>query len=389
MTRIILITGKGGTGKTTCAAATALKCAELGYKTLAISSDPAHSLADSLDVSKREEIIEITPYFSILEINAQKEMDKEWKDIQEYLTNFFALRGIDEILAGEMVTFPGADELFCILKIEDYKDEFDVIVLDTAPTGHTIRMIAFPEAIGTMGRRLMKVDKFILKILRPFQRLLSSPLPESELYNQTESLLDKVLDVKAILQDSESCTCRFVTNLEKLPMIETIRSLTFMNLFGILVDAVIVNKIIPDTVSDPYFQHWKEIQSQHMQKINNAFDPIPIFKIPLYPNEIIGIDSLKIMGNQIYGNKDPTEKFFDEKPFLIWGENDNLIISIKFPFSQKGDFDMTQDNDELIIRVGDYKRIIYLPSIALNYEITHAKFTQKNELQIIFQKVKE
>ena len=389
MTRIILITGKGGTGKTTCAAATALKCAELGYKTLAISSDPAHSLADSLDVSKREEIIEITPYFSILEINAQKEMDKEWKDIQEYLTNFFALRGIDEILAGEMVTFPGADELFCILKIEDYKDEFDVIVLDTAPTGHTIRMIAFPEAIGTMGRRLMKVDKFLLKILRPFQRLLSSPLPESELHNQAESLLDKVLDVKAILQDSESCTCRFVTNLEKLPMIETIRSLTFMNLFGILVDAVIVNKIIPDTVSDPYFQHWKEIQSQHMQKIKNAFDPIPIFKIPLYPNEIIGIDSLKIMGNQIYGNKDPTEKFFDEKPFLIWGENDNLIISIKFPFSQKGDFDMTQDNDELIIRVGDYKRIIYLPSIALNYEITHAKFTQKNELQIIFQKVKE
>jgi len=385
--RILVFTGKGGTGKTTVAAATGLRCAENGKKTLMLSTDPAHSLSDAVGINLGDHSPKkITENLYGLEIDSQRLMEEKWEVVLKYLTQLFTARGFDQALASEMVVIPGMDELFSLLTIRQYINEYDVIVLDTAPTGHTLRLMSFPEVLGSLGRNLVELEKIILEELKPLRMLLPVSLPGADVQKVTDSLIDEAMEVRELLVDPTVTTVKLVVNPEKMVLLESMRTLTFMNLFGFLVDGVVVNRLLPEEISDPFFVRWKQQQADYMKQIDEAFDPLPILPVPLFQEEIIGITLLGKVADALYHDKDPTETLTTERPFqLVQQDNGNYELVIKLPFSEKGELSIEHDRNTLVIRVGKYKRVLYLPTVIRDREIEKAKF-HENELRILFLK---
>ncbi len=384
MTRTIIFTGKGGVGKTTCAAATALQCAKRGKKTLVMSSDPVQALSDCFNVQLgKEQPKEIRPNLFGLQINLEGEIDKEYGVVRNFLTRLFQSRGIEDAVASEMVAFPGLDELFSILKITEYIHHFQIIVLDTAPTGHTLRLLSFPQVFSMFGKYLLRVQRGIMKIFEPLrertEQVVRTPIPDELFFAQMEGLIQRINEMRDLLVKSTMTSVRIVTNLEKMPILESERALTFMNLYGLTVDALCVNKIIPDDIKDPYFEKWKETQHKYMERIENTFYPIKILKIHLQQEEVIGLKLLEQIATDMYGAKgDPSEIYSQERSFTIDTDIEgNLIMIINLPFSKKEKTEVRKKGEELIIHVGDYKRILLLPKIAQNMKIASARFEEK------------
>ena len=382
MTRIILFTGKGGVGKTTVAAATAIKSAELGNKTLVISTDPAHSLSDSFGVRLNPFPTKVTENLEGMEVNVEYELERHWSTIKEYLSLFFRSQGIEDVVAEELAIFPGFDELASLLHLlKFYKSgEYDAIVLDCAPTGETLRLLSVPEVAKWYMNRFFGIEKKVLRIIKPIaEPLMDVPLPSDEVLDKIQELYTKISELKDILE-SKDTSVRIVMNPEKMVIRESERAFTYLNLFGYRVDCIIVNKIFPEKAGE-YFSEWMKIQREYLKEIEEKF-PLPVMKVEFKSTEVTG-GLLRDIAEEMYGDRDPIEIFHEGKPIVIEKEGDDFVLRIKAPFVEKQDIKLFKRGEELVIIAGQWKRIVFLPQSLAIREPHSARFSE-GELKIIF-----
>ncbi|MFZ5986196.1 MAG: ArsA family ATPase [Bacillota bacterium] len=379
--RIMLYTGKGGVGKTSIAAATALKCAKKGLKTLVVSTDAAHSLGDSLDIRLSPEPKEIRKNLWAQEIDSIHEVEQGWGKVQEYLTTLFTAKTVKDITTEELTVFPGIEDLLSLLRILKYYKEktFDVIVIDCAPTGETLALLSFPEMLRWWMDKLFPIKRKAMKLMKPIaEPLLGVPMPSDNVMGEIENIYNQLDEMKQILSDRDITSIRIVVNPEKMVIKEAQRSFTYLNIYNFNVDAIVVNRIIPDNVSDEYFKVWKDIQKKYREMIVDSFTPVPIYNAPLFEKEIVGLEILERLGDEIFKDEDPSRIFYNTRTQNVTKENDEYTLSIYMPFTDKKDLSLNQKADELIVKVGSIKRNITLPRTLLNYTVKGAKF--ENEI---------
>ena len=382
MPRIILFTGKGGVGKTTIASATAFLASDLGYKTLVISSDPAHSLSDAFEVELGHKPTKIEERLYGMEVNVQKELEEHWDTIKKYLSLFFKSQGIDDVLAEELAIFPGFDELASLLHLIEFHEssDFDLIVLDCAPTGETLRLLSVPEMAKWYMNRFFGIEKKLLKIVRPIaEPIIDVPLPDDNVLDKVQELYVKIGKVKSVLE-SENTTIRIVMNPEKMVIKESERAFTYLNLFGYRVDAVIVNKLFPEK-DEEFVRSWRRIQEKYMEEIREKFN-LPILKAYYREREVVGKDLLEF-AREVYGERDPTDIFAKEQPMKIYSEDGYMVLAVKVPFAKREELKLLKRGDELIVLLGQWKRYIYLPQSLAYREVSKAKL-EGGELKVYF-----
>ncbi len=380
--RIILFTGKGGVGKTTVASATALKTAKLGYKTLVISTDPAHSLSDAFQKELNPYPTKVTENLYAMEVNVEYELERHWNVVKEYLTIFFKSQGIEDVVAEELAIFPGFDEFASLLHLLDHyeKRDFDVIILDCAPTGETLRLLSVPEVARWYMNRFFGIEKKLLKLVRPIaEPLIDVPLPSEDVLSKIQELYVKIGKLKEILE-SDVTTVRIVMNPEKMVIRESERAFTYLNLFGYRVDCVIVNKVFPENVGE-YFSKWIEIQRSYLNEIAERF-PVPIFKVQFKDREVVG-EELESLADEIYGGNDPTKVFYHHRPMEIRKEGSYSVLSINVPFIEKKDLKLLKRGEELIIIARNWKRIVFLPQSLALKDVIKAEF-RNQRLNVYF-----
>lgn len=375
--RIILFAGKGGVGKTSLSAATGIKSSELGYKTLVMSLDPAHSLSDVFDLDRRLMDknkglpIQVGDRLWIQELDVQEEIGKNWGEVHDYISTLLSVSGIEEILAEELAILPGMEEVSSLLYINRYarQKRFDVILLDCAPTGEAIRFISIPTALEWYMKKIFKLERQIAKYVRPVAKKVSTvPLPEDKYFETLQRLFDKLEGVDRLLSDPKITSVRLATNPEKIVIKETQRAFLYFCLYKICIDAIVINRIFPTRIEDGYFEAWKRSQEGYIGQIEEYFSPIPILKAKLFQDEILGADDLAALADEIYRGKDPTEIFYSESPYNFTKKDGNYVLNIKLPFVTKEDIDLGKTADELIVRIGAFKRHILLPRrIATTY----------------------
>jgi arsenite-transporting ATPase len=385
--RIILYTGKGGVGKTCISAATAVKCANLGYKTVVLSTDAAHSLSDSLDIPIGDEIKQITPKLYAQEINVQHEMRRNWGQIKSFIVDFLSKQGMKGLIAEEFAIFPGMEELFSLLKLKEYHEQqqFDLAIIDCAPTGSTMRLLNMPNILGWYMEHFFHLERRIVKMVKPVVEKVYNNvlLPTDEVYFSVEDLYSRISGLQEILTDPDQCSVRLVCNPEKMVIKESQRAYTYLSLFGFTVDAVVANKVLPPTVKDPYFAKWQEIQQKYMEYARAAFHPLTVFQARLFDNEMVGLEALEVLGETIYQEQDPAQIFYREKPFSIEKNNGGYDLYIKLPFADKRDMNMWVKGDELILEIGNFKTNTLLPGNLINLPLKEAVF-QDHRLKVTF-----
>jgi len=368
--RIIFFAGKGGVGKTSVAAATGIRAAQAGSRTLVMSLDVAHSLADIFDLDRglidknRGKPIKVGNTLWIQELDIQEEIEKNWGDIHKYLSTLLNTTGLDEILAEELAILPGMEEVSLLLYINRYvrTKKFDVILLDCAPTGESLRFISIPTTLEWYIKKIFKMERTIARYARPLaKRLYDVPLPGEDYFDAIEMLFQRLQGVDEILVDPETTTVRLVTNPEKIVLKETQRAFMYFSLYKMNTDAIIMNRILPESVQDAYFKDWRVQQGEYIRQAETYFSPIPLFPVNLFRGEILGKDRLASLAEEIYGDKDPLERFFKGEPYSLVKTNGRYQLKIRLPFIEKKDVDLNKISDELIIRVGAFKRHILLP----------------------------
>jgi arsenite-transporting ATPase len=384
--RVIVHTGKGGVGKTSISAATALRCAELGQKTLVISTDTAHSLGDSLNIKIGPEPVQILENLWAQEVDARYSMDKYWGKIQSYLTAFFSKQRAEEIVAEEVTIIPGLEEGAALLWINEFfqKGEFDVLIVDAAPTAETIRLLSLPDVTRWWLDRIMRLTRGF-KVVTDAAKTIGNfvqgrdkkekPLDiADDAWAQVNSLFDMLENVRALLTDPEIASMRLVVNPEHMVIKETQRTFTYLNLYSYATDAVLVNRIFPDEITDPFFQKWKERQQENVQFVREGFGGLPVFTAPLFREEMGGLDLLRRLARELYGDRNPAERL-SHGGTHHWEKVDSskdgtkYILHIPLGFAEKSDIDMYRSRDEITLRVGPYRRNIILPSMVHDLEI--------------------
>ncbi len=385
--RIILFTGKGGVGKTSISAATAIRSAQLGHRTIVVSTDPAHSLGDSFDQPIGPEPVQLAPNLWAQEIDLLHQMEQNWGAVQQYLATLFAWRGMDGMMAEEASILPGMEELASLLQIGNLAEsgDYDVIVVDMAPTGATLQLLAFPEMATWYIEKIFPFERTAIKIARPIVRSVSdAPMPEDDFFAAVESLVRDLSKLEALLTDRDVSSVRMVVNPEKMVIKEAQRAFTYLNLYNLPVDAVISNRHLPGEVSDPYFAQWKERQAHYAQIIADSFAPLPIFSVPLLDAEVVGYEMLERMGQVVYGEDDPTQIYYRGKAQELIKAGDDYILLLPLPLVKKGDVNLHRGSyDELIVRIGGWKRHISLPSSLTGKEVAGARY-RDNHLEIRF-----
>jgi len=375
--RVLVYTGKGGVGKTSVAAATGLRSARLGHRTIVLSTDAAHSLGDSYQTRLGPEPTKLADNLWAQEIDALHEMERNWGKIQDYLGRLLSLPGMSQIAVEELTVFPGTEELFSLLEICRHvrSGAYDVIIVDCAPTGETLRLLSYPDVLRWWMDRIFPMQRRAMKILRPMaQPLLSVPLPTDDVFEATQALFNEIVFVHQVLTDTASSSVRLVLTPESMVISEARRSFTYLNLFGFRTDAVIVNRVVPSEVTDDYFRGWKASQEKQLHKVEEAFGPVPILLVPLYGEEVLGLDMLDKMGQACFGDRDPTEIFFARWPQTIVRSGDVTTLSVLLPFVGKGEIDVTRNGAELVVNVGDRRRTILLPRSLAGRELLKARF---------------
>ena len=368
--RIIFFAGKGGVGKTSVAAATGIKTAEMGHRTVIMSLDVAHSLSDIFDLDgnlldqNKGRPIEVSKRLWIQEMDIQEEIEKNWGDIHKYLSSLLNTTGLDAILAEELAILPGMEEVSLLLYINRYvlEKRFDVIILDCAPTGESLRFISIPTTLEWYIKKIFKMERTIAKYVRPIaRRVYDVPLPGDDYFDAIETLFTRLRGVDQILVDPKITTVRLIANPEKIVLKETQRAFMFFCLYKMNIDGIIMNRILPDDIMDTYFKDWKKSQRQYMEEAKKYFHPIPIFPVDLFKGEILGYKSLRTLADKIYGNRNPLKRFFKGKPYDLIKHDGEYRLMMKLPFVSKDDVELNRVSDELIIRVGSFKRHMLLP----------------------------
>ena len=384
--RIVLFTGKGGVGKTTVACATALRIAAAGKKTLLMSTDPAHSLADAFGVDLGPEPQEVAVNLWAEQIDPQQRLEENWREIQEHAVKVLQWAGIAEIEAEELSVIPGIDELFSLADVKRHHDEdpYDVLIVDCAPTGETLRLLSLPDIIQWYMERVFPVERKLVGALRPMARRMTSiPLPDDNVYAAVRRFYDKLDGVRRVLTDGETTSVRLVVNPEKMVIAEAQRTFTYLNLFGYRVDAIVANRLLPDEVIDPYFARWKDIQATHLATIERSFSPLPILKARLREQELSSTELLLALGEEIYGETVADEVLFEDEPMTIVKEGQDYLLSLRLPFASKDELELSTKNDELFIKVGPYRRTIMLPRSLASREISSAQL-ENDRLRVTF-----
>jgi arsenite-transporting ATPase len=386
--RVLLITGKGGVGKTTVSAATALRAADLGERTLVMSTDPAHSLADAFAVDLGDAVTEVAPGLWGQQIDAQRRLEHYWGTVRDYLTDLFDWGGFAGIEAEELLVFPGMDELFALAEVQDHvrSGRFDLIVVDCAPTAETLRLLSLPEALAWYMEKLYPMERKVAKVVRPvLSRVMSMPLPGDDVFEAGEGFYGRIEGARRIFGNPWITSARLVVNPEKMVVAEARRTYTYLGLFGYAVDAAIVNRILPEAVTDPYFKRWREVQQDHLATVEDAFADVAVLGLRLFDEEMVGVERLRMVGEELYGERNPADRLSDQQPFRIEEGRDDaeVLLILSVPFTEKGEVDLARRQDELSITVGPYRRSMVLPDSLRRREVRGARLSE-GELTIRF-----
>ena len=375
VTRILLYTGKGGVGKTSIAAATALICAERGYRTIALSTDIAHSLADAYDRPIGPEPTQLGPNLHAQEPDVYHNIQRYWRSIQNYVAELFAWRGLDEIMAEEMTVLPGMDELGNLLWIADHVDSgrYDVIVVDAAPTGETLRLLSLPEASRWWIERIAPIGRRVSRIGRPMlERVLGLPVPRDEVFAAAERLLDRLGEVHRLLSDPDQTSVRITLALDKLSVAEARRSFTYFHLFGYPSDLVICNRVLP-AEAGRYFAELRKAQQGYLPIVEQEFGPVPVRTVPQFDHEMVGMDRLREIGQALFPDGDPTTVHYRGEPYRVQRENGTYVVQVALPFMSRDEIHLSRRADELLIQVGGWRRTLLLPRALLDAPTEGAK----------------
>ena len=384
--RIILFSGKGGVGKTTLSAATGYKLSEMGYRALVVSLDPAHSLSDAFDLTEEERLsakglpVKIKENLWIQEIDVQEEIDRYWGDVYRFLEILFNTTGLDEIVAEELAILPGMEEVTSLLYVNKYyrEKEFDVLILDLPPTGESLRFVSMPTVLKWYMKKIFKTERLVMRVARPVVgRLSDVPLPDEAYFKALENFYEKLKGVDEVLVDPKVTSVRLVTNPEKMVVRESQRAFMYFNLFGVNVDAVLINRVIPKELVDcQYLKEWVEVQRRYLEEIKSFFSPVPVFEVPLMRGEVFGEKKLKELADLVYKDRDPSEVFFEERPYEFLKEEEGYTLRIKAPFVKKETVSLLKSEEEIVVRVGNFKSHILLPRKLRKLEPQGAKIEE-------------
>ena len=369
--RILLFSGKGGVGKTSLAAATGVRLAEVGHRTLVMSIDPAHSLADSFDLggdlfhTKTSDPFPISDKLSIFELNIQKEIKRHWQEISSYVTSVLRTTGISGVEAEELAILPGMEELSAMMYINEYRREqrYNVIVLDAAPTAESMRFISMPTTLEWYMKHIFPFQRNLLKAVRPIaNRVAPFELPTDSYFANIRNLFEKLEGVDDLMEDPYTTSVRLVTNPEKMVLRETQRAFVYFSLHGLTVDAVIVNRLLPRDVTDAFFAEWHTSQEKVLEEIEEYFAPVPVRRVPLFAHEVLGKERLRELARVLYDEgEDPAAVTRTEKPYTF-GKSDGVYeIRLLLPFAAKGEVGLFKKGDELVVEIGTLRRHIGLP----------------------------
>ena len=374
--RILLVTGKGGVGKTTVAAATALAAADRGHRTLVASTDPAHSLADALNHPLGDEPAPVVERLVGQQIDTQAQLERHWGAIRDQLMSVLDWGGAAGLEAEEFLVFPGMDELFALLEVNRHarSGEYDVVVVDCAPTAETLRLLSLPEVLSWYFERVLPTERRLMRAARPLlTRFTDLPVPEDEVFAAAQTVFGGIEEVKLLLGDPAVTTARLVVNPEKMVIDEARRTYTYLGLFGYGVDGVVVNRVLPDAVSDPYFERWRAIQKGHLAAIDAAFSDVPRLRLRLFDDEMVGVDRLRMMAAELYGDRDPVLDFAAASPFRIVEDDDEVVVELAVPFADKSELEVFRKGHELFLQVGSYRRSFLLPDSLQRRQVTRAR----------------
>lgn len=375
MPRIIVYSGKGGVGKTSVAAATALACAERGLRTIVVSTDMAHSLADSFDIALGPEPVEIAPRLWGQQSDVYHNIRKYWGTIQSYIASVFQWRGLDEVMAEELTVIPGMDELSSLLWIAEHHDSgtYDVVVVDAAPTGETLRLLSLPEAGKWWLEKIMPVERRIAQIAGPLvRRTIGMPVPTDQVFAASEQLFRRLEHMRQLLSDPATSSLRVVLNLEKMVIKESQRAFTYFHLYGYLTDLVVVNRVLPEDVG-VYFEGWRDAQRRYRPLVDEMFAPVPLRDVPFFEQEVVGLEMLRRVARTLFGDTDPTTFFFRGRPYEIAQQDGEQVLSLQLPFIAKDEVKLTRHADELILEVGTFRRNLILPRLLADAPTRGAK----------------
>ena len=376
MTRILVYTGKGGVGKTSIAAATALACARLGYRTIVMSTDIAHSLGDAFERELGPEPIELAPNLWAQESDVFYNVERYWGRIQQYAASVLRWRGLDEIMAEEMTVLPGMDEVGSLLWIADHHDSgaYDVVVVDAAPTGETLRLLALPEAAKWWMEKIEPIGRRITKLTGPLiQRMVGMPMPSDDVFSAGEELFRRLEHMHELLADHSKTSIRVVLTLEQVVIKEAQRSFTYFHLYNYPTDLVVANRVLPDEVG-PYFRGWYDAQQRYGPIVEKTFHPVPVRSVPFFDREMVGIERLRELGVALYGTDDPTEFFYRGRPYSVTRDNGTFTVAVDLPFTEKTAIDLSRHGDEIVIDLGTYRRTLVLPRILVDVPTAGATF---------------
>jgi len=375
--RIILYSGKGGVGKTSLSAATAVRSAQLGRRTLVVSTDAAHSLADALQVPVGSAPTKVAPNLDALEIDVNRELSAHWGVVQDFITRFMTFQGVNEVVAEELAILPGMDELFSLLKVKGYAErkEYDVIVIDTAPTGETIRMLAVPEVLNFYLKRIFPIQRTVLRSVRPVaRRMTDMPIPSDDMLGAVQKILRELEGMGPLLQDPKQTSIRIVLNPERMVINESQRLYTYLSLFGFPVDAVVANRVLPPEARSEYFDRWFSIQAAHLAHARKAFDPLPMFEARLFDREMVGVKLLEAFAQDVFHDQDPTDVFFRDKPLEVKKEGGSYALYLRLPFAEKDKIEVLTHGEELIVTVDNQRRHLLLPRSLASRKLVGARF---------------
>jgi arsenite/tail-anchored protein-transporting ATPase len=386
--RTILYTGKGGVGKTSVAAASARRCAAAGMRTVVLSTDPAHSLSDSLEVELGGNPTPCGDNLFGQEVQAQEEMERHWDAVQRWLGELLADRGVDTISAEELTVPPGMDELFSLLQIKRHyeADEFDCVVVDCAPTGETLRLLSFPDVAKWWLEKVFPWERRLVTAAGPLARsMFDVPLPGGDVFDDVERLVRNLVAMNGILRDRSRTSIRLVMNPDRMVVKEAMRTFTYLNLYGYLTDAVVVNRVLPEEAGDGYFAAWRDVQREHMDLVRSAFDPVPILTAPWLQREVLGAEMLDRLATELFGDGDPAALLHRELTQELSGRNGRAVLRLALPFAERGDIELKKIGLEVIVRVGSQKRTIILPPTMAAYSTSGARF-QDGALEVTFER---
>jgi arsenite-transporting ATPase len=369
--RILLFSGKGGVGKTSLAAATGVKLAELGYRTLVMSIDSAHSLADSFDLDidlfhlQTSDPFSIQDGLSILELNIQKEVKRHWQEISSYVISVLRTTGISDVEAEELAILPGMEELSAMMYINQYRREkrYDVIVLDAAPTAESMRFVSMPTTLDWYMKHIFPFQRTLLKAVRPIaNRVAPFQLPTDNYFANIRNLFEKLEGIDELMEDPHTTSVRLITNPEKMVLRETQRAFVYFSLHGLTIDTVIVNRVLPQEIKDTWFNEWHSSQENVLRELDEYFAPVPVRRVPLFAHEVLGKRRLRELAKVLYSEReDPSAVTQTEKPYAFGKRNGKYEVRLRLPFTTKGEIGLFKKGDELVVEVGTLRRHIGLP----------------------------